>query len=512
MKFILSILLCANIFAQVTKSGEPLSITLPDTVFAVHGQECNIYFDNIIQTPNWQMYRYDVVCDSGTQWANRWAWTPNIAVPVSKTLTIDIYAGKTKIVSASTVIRANIANGNRKLVIIGDSFAATSTSTASSYPDEIVRLSNNTLTTIGTLGRDVAKFTSLTDTASVITYYADTLALRVIPTATDTANCILLRKSSGTMAANDTISIYSTPRTKYYTSMDSLLSGTIAVYLGKAYVPKVVWDSTTNLNYVRCVFDSNIILNTSNYYYFIWQKSGARLASQLTYSSWRASSDAYRLNGVWYNYQNSFNTAFFYQLTRTTLHEGRAGWRYQDFESNAASPFVYSSNVNFSTYLSNFNLPTPSHAIIELGTNDVFSATDANIQSTITTAFTYADSIINSMRTAGVRYIGISYVTPPSYSQDAFGTNYTTSQNTWQYRKNVHMWNTLVKARYQGVANVYLIPIYVNLDVVNNMSTTSRVLNARNSTTYTSQNNGVHPAAVGYYQLADTYYAWLMAH
>lgn len=62
--------------------------------------------------------------------------------------------------------------------------------------------------------------------------------------------------------------------------------------------------------------------------------------------------------------------------------------------------------------------------------------------------------------------------------------------------------------------SIYLVPIYTNLDTTYNMGLESDPVNARNtSITYESPiaNGGVHPAEVGYKQLADVYMAFLKA-
>ena len=56
---------------------------------------------------------------------------------------------------------------------------------------------------------------------------------------------------------------------------------------------------------------------------------------------------------------------------------------------------------------------------------------------------------------------------------------------------------------------IYLIPLNVNLDTENNMQTETVVVNSRNTATKVRQNNGVHPANSGYYQMADMIYYWL---
>ena len=58
-------------------------------------------------------------------------------------------------------------------------------------------------------------------------------------------------------------------------------------------------------------------------------------------------------------------------------------------------------------------------------------------------------------------------------------------------------------------SNIYVVPTNVNLDTENNMQTTTVAINSRNSDTLERQSNGVHPADIGYYQIADVIYYWL---
>lgn len=54
-----------------------------------------------------------------------------------------------------------------------------------------------------------------------------------------------------------------------------------------------------------------------------------------------------------------------------------------------------------------------------------------------------------------------------------------------------------------------MIPTNVGLDTENNFLTKLERVNGQNKTIITRQFNGVHPAASGYNQMGDTYYAWL---
>ena len=53
-----------------------LLLALPEIIYAVPGIECNIYFENVIDSAVYRNYACEVRCDRGTQGEHRWFWTP----------------------------------------------------------------------------------------------------------------------------------------------------------------------------------------------------------------------------------------------------------------------------------------------------------------------------------------------------------------------------------------------------------------------------------------------------
>lgn len=198
------------------------------------------------------------------------------------------------------------------------------------------------------------------------------------------------------------------------------------------------------------------------------------------------------------------------------LHEGRSGWT-TDMYCNTASfgavvnPF-YNNGFDFAYYMAS-NPTIPDVVAIHLGINDIFNdTTDVANDTTIANVLARFDTMVNSIKaySAGVK-VALMITIPPSISQDAFGDDYANNQSLWRYRRNYFRFVKALIAKYKGLesSGIYLVPINVNLDTVNNMQSEEVAVNSRNPKVVTRQNNGVHPADNGYYQMADSLYYWL---
>lgn len=214
-------------------------------------------------------------------------------------------------------------------------------------------------------------------------------------------------------------------------------------------------------------------------------------------------------------------------------HEGYSGWTAEAFATmtgplsrsgfhdrpGTGSPFVYESPdgtkvLDFARYCEEFNDGKPPDFVtIDLGGNDIFSATDATIDATIDRMFLHYDAVIDSIRKAGPQTrIGVLASTPPSASQDGF-RNYigTGKQTEWQFRRNIHR---LVERKIEHYDNrtsegIYLVPTSVNLDTEAHFPTWSSPRNARSQEPVVRVNNGTHPSDEGYQQIGDSVYSWL---
>lgn len=210
-------------------------------------------------------------------------------------------------------------------------------------------------------------------------------------------------------------------------------------------------------------------------------------------------------------------------------HEGYGGWRFQDFAekfepnpepgspAKRSSPFVFAGHngvgLDVSRYLKeNFQGASPEFITLFLGVNDNFGCTDATLEKNITAMLGYSDKLIRAIRSACPKAtIGIVPPVPPAASQDAFGADYGCGQTRWQYRKNQHRVVERMLEKFQGqeAQGIYLVPAYVNIDCLNNYPGAEQPANARATTNLRRMNNGVHPSAEGYQQIADSIFSWM---
>lgn len=210
-------------------------------------------------------------------------------------------------------------------------------------------------------------------------------------------------------------------------------------------------------------------------------------------------------------------------------HEGFGGWTWKCFLTRVqdppdpAKPRLITSRFlvkkdgkyvpDFRNYLNEYNDgKAPDYITVMLGINDVFGATDENLDERIKTILGDADRLIAFFRTAAPgAVIGIGFPTPGAAGQDAFGSNYKCGQTRWQFKKNQHRLCAEMMKKFGGPedSKISLVPTYINLDCENNFPAAAEAVNAGNERKITRQNNGVHPAPAGYNQIGDTFYCWL---
>ena len=213
----------------------------------------------------------------------------------------------------------------------------------------------------------------------------------------------------------------------------------------------------------------------------------------------------------------------------TPSHEGYSGWTWNKFCTRRVespdsciykrgnSPFIVIKDdktvLDFKAYCEkNNDGKTPDYITLFLGINDCFGANDLNIEASIDNIFKYADILIAEFRKTGPdTKIAVALIPPPVGTQDGFGQSYNCGQTRWQYRKNQHrlLERMLQKFADREKENIFLIPVYLNLDCVNNYPKKEEQINARNPKKIIRDANCVHPSKEGYYQIADSFYNWL---
>ena len=218
-------------------------------------------------------------------------------------------------------------------------------------------------------------------------------------------------------------------------------------------------------------------------------------------------------------------------------HEGYGGWKWATFNTRwtsddklsklakpidaiyARSPFLTMKDGKLSHDIPGYfnrknNGKAPDIITFQLGVNDVFAATDANVEKVIENIFMHMDKLLSEMRKAAPNSVlGVGLPTAGAFSQDAFGKNYQSRYSRWQYKKNQHR---LVEAMMQKFAksnpyNVQIVPVYLNLDCENNFPFVNAPVNSGNKRTVIRQNNGVHPSVDGYNQIGDSFFCWMKA-
>ncbi len=204
-------------------------------------------------------------------------------------------------------------------------------------------------------------------------------------------------------------------------------------------------------------------------------------------------------------------------------HEGYGGWTWNSFASGKNSKFLqFPENDNTKTGTLNFqafldqcnNGKAPDVITVMLGINDIFSAQDQNIDSRIQAIFEKMELLLVEFRkVAPQALIGVALIPPGAGSQDAFGANYTCGQTRWQYNRNQRRYNAALAAKFNSAnpLDISLVPVYINLDCLNNYPLITAEVNHGNPAQITRLNNGVHPSTAGYNQIGDSFFSWLMA-
>lgn len=213
-------------------------------------------------------------------------------------------------------------------------------------------------------------------------------------------------------------------------------------------------------------------------------------------------------------------------------HEGYGGWGWNSFLTRWGvtgkstndgmhpnrplgfnSPFIFEKEgkgvFDLNKYFKiNNGGKAPDAVSFQLGLNDFFLATDETIAPTTQRSIDRMEKLIAEFRKLKPAPEIFVFQHIPGANQDAFGQNYSCTQTSWQYRKNLDYYNrALLKKSKELKFNV--VPIYINIDTENNFPVVNGPVNRGNPAKILRQSNGVHPAKSGYYQMGDTLYCWL---
>lgn len=190
-------------------------------------------------------------------------------------------------------------------------------------------------------------------------------------------------------------------------------------------------------------------------------------------------------------------------------HEGRSGWTFTQF-ATSGSPFWISGALNFAQYLADnsYTMAATDSVFIQLGTNDFFSTSRANIVTGMATALAYLQAIIASIQAAvpGVN-IWVCLTPQPAFTVEGQGRSYNSTYDLHTVKRNYADWRETLIAQYgSGANNVRIAPTSCAVDTRNNFTTETDTLNARNATEAEFQTDNVHPATSGLQQLGDAIY------
>lgn len=117
----------------------PISLQLPTVIYAIPGQEANIYFDNIVLVPNPDAYVFDVTCAKGRNDAKRWRFLPKPEEVGEYSWRVSVYDLQGLVAQAETTIvvaKPDAGQGRSlSILLVGDSLT-----NAGVYPARVFEL------------------------------------------------------------------------------------------------------------------------------------------------------------------------------------------------------------------------------------------------------------------------------------------------------------------------------------------------------------------------------------
>ena len=204
-------------------------------------------------------------------------------------------------------------------------------------------------------------------------------------------------------------------------------------------------------------------------------------------------------------------------------HEGYGGWKWIDFLSKwdpkppdvaagpmarrTTSPFLFADangkpQFDIPRYFREFGgSQSPDVVTFLLGINDCFGASPDDLklmQTKIDEVLGNAEKLLAEFRKAAPNAVfAVGLTTPPNSREEAFVANYKDKYHRWGWKRIQHRLVQRMLERFSGREKdgIHLVPTELNVDPIDGYP----------------NNNGVHPNAFGYSQIAASFYSWTKA-
>lgn len=173
--------------------------------------------------------------------------------------------------------------------------------------------------------------------------------------------------------------------------------------------------------------------------------------------------------------------------------------QYSSYEAESGNPFwdEEGGKVDFVKYAKKQSVSNIDYCYIFLGWNSTHD-TEEKIKEN---AKIFINNLLESFPRCKIKLLGLEVP-----SLDGLGANYGCSWNYYDKLSFVFNYNNYLMELEKEIPEVEFINISAQFDTENNMQTSTRKVNARNSKEEVYGINGVHPANEGYMQIADAVY------
>lgn len=197
--------------------------------------------------------------------------------------------------------------------------------------------------------------------------------------------------------------------------------------------------------------------------------------------------------------------------TAPNLHEGRSAWTSSDYITQASrysKPNNFfnpaTSTFDFSYYMTQTGFTAPDFVVLNVTINNFgwFISDDVTMSD-------YNKMIASIKAYSADIKILIALTLPPAPTQDAFGGggNFSGGTRRNQKYRGFHLAKRMItEYKDREAEGIYLAPININLDTVNNFPFREEKANARSEVMVKRYYDNVHPADSGFNQVADTFY------